>query len=128
MPGMHTQEKLEDGRRHRSPVGSYDHKRVSGIHRSDNGSEFTAKILRKWLSDIGVITSYIEPGSPWENGYCESFNARMRQEFLNEEQFGSLYEAKVLALRWKDYYNHVRPHGSLKGRVPAPQALVTANA
>jgi len=96
--------------------------------RSDNGSEFTAKILRKWLSDIGVITSYIEPGSPWENGYCESFNARMRQEFLNEEQFGSLYEAKVLALRWKDYYNHVRPHGSLKGRVPAPQALVTANA
>ncbi len=96
--------------------------------RSDNGSEFTAKILRKWLSDIDVITSYIEPGSPWENGYCESFNARMRQEFLNEEQFGSLYEAKVLALRWKDYYNHVRPHGSLKGRVPAPQALVTANA
>lgn len=67
--------------------------------RSDNGSEFTAKIFRKWLSDIGVITSYIEPGSPWENGYCEIFNAKMRQEFLNEEQFGRLYEAKVLALR-----------------------------
>ncbi len=95
--------------------------------RSDEGSEFTAKVLREWLANIGVITTYIEPGSPWENGYCESFNARMRQVFLNEEQFGSLYEAKVLSLRWKDYYNRVRPHSSLGGRTPAPQSLISSS-
>ena len=78
------------------------------------------KKLREWLSSLGVITTYIEPGSPWENGYCESFNSRMRDEFLNGELFGHLYEAEVLARRWKDYYNTVRPHGSLGGRPPAP--------
>lgn len=92
--------------------------------RSDNGSEFTAKRLRKWLFDIGVITAYIEPGSPWENGYCESFNSRMRDEFLNGELFGNMYEAQVLTKRWVDYYNTIRPHSSLGGRPPAPQVVV----
>ncbi len=96
--------------------------------RSDNGSEFTANILRKWLSDVGVITTYIEPGSPWENGYCESFNARMRDEFLNGELFGNLYEATVLTRRWVEYYNSVRPHSALGGKPPAPQAVIPISA
>ena len=92
--------------------------------RSDNGSEFVAKKLRAWLSSIGVITTYIEPGSPWENGYCESFNSRMRDEFLNGEIFGSFYETEVLTKRWVKYYNEIRPHSSLGGKPPAPQSLV----
>jgi transposase InsO family protein len=92
--------------------------------RSDNGSEFIAKKLRQWLSSIGVMTTYIEPGSPWENGYCESFNARMRDEFLNGELFGNMHEAKVLAMRWTQYYNTVRPHSSLGGKPPAPQSFI----
>ena len=92
--------------------------------RSDNGSEFTARRVRQWLSSLGVSTSYIEPGSPWENGYCESFNARMRDEFLNGELFGNMYEAEVLAKRWVEYYNKVRPHGSLGGRPPAPEVVI----
>ena len=90
--------------------------------RSDNGPEFIAKILRKWLADLGVITTYIEPGSPWENGYVESFNSRMRDEFLNGELFGNMYEAQVLTARWVKYYNGIRPHSSLGGRTPAPQS------
>lgn len=92
--------------------------------RSDNGSEFTAKRIRKWLGNAGVITAYIEPGSPWENGYIESFNARMRDEFLNGELFGNMYEAQVLIARWVKYYNEVRPHSSLGGRPPAPQTII----
>jgi len=94
--------------------------------RSDNGSEFTAKKIRTWLSNIGVTTAYIEPGSPWENGYCESFNARMRDEFLNGELFGNMYEARVLTDKWVRYYNTVRPHSSLGGRPPAPQVVIPA--
>ena len=90
--------------------------------RSDNGSEFTAKKIRDWLRANGVITTYIEPGSPWENGYIESFNARMRDEFLNGELFGNMYEARVLTERWVRYYNEVRPHSSLKGK--APQTII----
>ena len=92
--------------------------------RSDNGSEFIANKLRKWLLSVGVITAYIEPGSPWENGYCESFNARMRDESLNGELFGNMYEAQVLTQRWVEYYNTVRPHSSLGGKPPAPQAYI----
>jgi putative transposase len=92
--------------------------------RSDNGSEFIAKKLRKWLAELGVTTTYIEPGSPWENGYCESFNARMRDEFLNGELFGNMYEAQVLTARWVRYYNEIRPHSALGGRPPAPQSIV----
>ena len=92
--------------------------------RSDNGSEFTAKKIRSWLGRIGVTTAYIEPGSPWENGYCESFNARMREQFLNGELFGNIYEAQVLTKRWVVHYNTVRPHSSLGGRPPAPQTII----
>lgn len=91
--------------------------------RSDNGSEFNANKLRKWLSAVGVITAYIEPGSPWENGYCESFNARMRDEFLNGEIFGNMYEAQVLTRRWVLYYNTIRPHSSLVADHLRPKQL-----
>lgn len=92
--------------------------------RSDNGSEFIAKKLRMWLQSLGVITAYIEPGSPWENGYCESFNSRMRDEFLNGELFGNMYEAEVLTKRWVEYYNTIRPHSALGGKPPAPQCYI----
>lgn len=94
--------------------------------RSDNGSEFTAKRLLKWFKDIEVNTMFIEPGSPWENGYCESFNSIMRDNFLNGELFDTLLEAKVLTDRWRHHYNTIRPHGSLGGRPPAPQTTVLA--
>lgn len=94
--------------------------------RSDNGPEFVARRLREWLNNLGIITTYIEPGSPWENGYIESFNSRMRDEFLNGELFGNMYEAQVLTQRWVRYYNEVRPHSSLGGRPPAPQSMVYA--
>ena len=96
--------------------------------RSDNGPEFTAKKIRQWLQRVGVITTYVEPGSPWENGYCESFNARMRDEFLNGEIFGNMYEAEVLTQRWVKYYNTVRPHSSLGGKPPAPQSIIPISA
>lgn len=96
--------------------------------RSDNGSEFTVKKFRKWPQNIGVITTYIKPGSPWENGYCESFNARMRDEFLNGEIFGNIFEVEVLTKRWVEYYNSIRPHSSLGGRPPAPQTFVPRTA
>ena len=92
--------------------------------RSDNGPEFIAKALRLWLADLGVSTAYIEPGSPWENGFIESFNSKMRDEHLNGELFGNLHEAKVLTDRWIRYYNGIRPHMSLGGRPPAPQSYV----
>ncbi len=91
--------------------------------RSDNGPEFIAKELRKWFGAIGVTTSYIEPGSPWENGYCESFNSKMRDEFLNMEVFGSLIEAKILTKQWVHYYNSIRPHSSLNYQPPAPLSV-----
>ena len=90
--------------------------------RSDNGPEFVARDLRKWLADTGAKTLYIEPGSPWENGYCESFNSKLRDEFLNGEIFYSMKEIRVLAERWRGHYNTVRPHSSLGYRPPAPQA------
>jgi putative transposase len=89
--------------------------------RSDNGPEFVAKNLRKWLADTGAKTLYIEPGSPWENGYCESFNSKLRDEFLNGEIFYSLKEVQVLAERWRVHYNTIRPHSSLGYRSPAPE-------
>ena len=93
--------------------------------RSDNDPEFVAKDLRKWLAATGSKTLYIEPGSPWENGYCESFNSKMRDEFLNGELFYSLKEARVLAERWRIYFNTERPHSSLGYRPPAPAAWQT---
>ena len=92
--------------------------------RSDNGPEFIAKDLRKWLSGIGVKTAYIEPGSPWENGFCESFNGTFRDNLLNGELFYSLNEARGVVGEWVKHYNHVRPHSSLGYRPPAPQTQV----
>ena len=93
--------------------------------RSDNGSEFVAKELRRWLAKTGTSTLYIEPGSPWENSYCESFNSKLRDEFLNGEIFYSLKEARVLTERWRVYYDAERPHSSLGYRPPAPAAWQT---
>lgn len=91
--------------------------------RSDNGPEFTAKAVRQWLARVGVKTLFIEPGSPWENGYCESFNGKLRDELLDREVFYTLREAKVLIERWRRLYNAVRPHSSLGYRPPAPAAI-----
>ena len=91
--------------------------------RSDNGSEFTAKTLREWIESVGVKTAYIEPGSPWENGYNESFNGKLRDELLNREIFYSLKEAQVLIEQWRRHYNEVRPHSSLGYRPPAPATI-----
>ena len=90
--------------------------------RSDNGSEFTAKRVRQWLQRLQVRPLYIEPGSPWENGYIESFNVRMRDELLNREIFYSLKEAKVLIEMWRKHYNTIRPHSALGYRPPVPAA------
>ena len=94
--------------------------------RSDNGPEFIAACVRQWLAALGVRTLYIEPGSPWENGYCESFNSKLRDEFLNGEIFYSLKEAQILTARWRVHYNTVRPHSSLGYRPPAPMAYSLA--
>lgn len=90
--------------------------------RSDNGSEFTAKTIRAWLPRLGVKTLYISPGSPWENGYNESFNGKFRKEFLDRETFYTLEEARVLTEEWRHIYNHIRPHISLGYKPPAPLA------
>jgi len=92
--------------------------------RSDNGPEFTAKAVRKWLNKLGVKTLFIEPGSPWENGYIESFNGKLRDELLNREIFATLQEAKVLIEQWRREYNQVRPHSALGYRPPAPETIL----
>ncbi len=92
--------------------------------RSDNGPEFIAKALREWIAAVGAKTAYIMPGSPWENGYCESFNSKLRDELLNGEIFYTLKEAKIIIENWRQHYNTVRPHSSLGYKPPAPQAAV----
>ena len=94
--------------------------------RSDNGPEFTAKAIRGWLNKIGVKTLFIEPGSPWENGYIESFNGKLRDELLDREIFTTLTEAKVLIEQWKQEYNQIRPHSSLGYRPPVPETILSA--
>ena len=96
--------------------------------RSDNGPEFTAKGIRNWLDRLGVKTLFIEPGSPWENGYIESFNGKFRDELLNREIFTTLDEAKILIEQWRKEYNQVRPHSSLNYRPPAPEAILAGTA
>jgi transposase InsO family protein len=93
--------------------------------RSDNGPEFVAERVRDWLERVGVKPLFIEPGSPWENGYNESFNGRLRDELLNREIFDTLLEAKVLIERWRRHYNTIRPHSALGYRPPAPEALLS---
>jgi transposase InsO family protein len=94
--------------------------------RSDNGPEFIAQELRKWLAKVGTRTLYIERGSPWENGYCESFNGKLRDECLNGEIFYSLKEAQILIEQWRVEYNTRRPHSALGYRPPAPAACIPA--
>jgi transposase InsO family protein len=91
--------------------------------RSDNGAEFTATAVREWLERLEVRTLFIEPGSPWENGYNESFNGKLRDELLNGEIFFTLREAQVLVEQWRQHYNTIRPHSSLSYRPPAPQTV-----
>ncbi len=91
--------------------------------RSDNGPEFIAIRLRWWLKRHNIDTLYIEPGSPWENGYIESFNGKLRDELLKREVFDTLYEAQVLIERWRQEYNTIRPHSSLGYRPPAPETM-----
>jgi len=94
-----------------------------GHIRSDNGAEFTAKAARKWLANLGVKTLFIEPGSPWENGYSESFNGKLRDELLSDEIFHTLKEAQILIEQWRQDYNIFRPHSSLAYLPPAPEAI-----
>lgn len=92
--------------------------------RSDNGAEFRAKAVREWLGKVGANTLFIEPGSPWENGYNESFNGRLRDECLNVELFNNLMEAKIVIEHWRRQYNTIRPHSALGYRPPAPETLL----
>ena len=94
---------------------------VPGHIRSDNGPEFIAQALQEWIGAVGAKTAYIAPGSPWENGYVESFNARLRDELLDGEIFYSLREAQVIIESWRNHYNTVRPHGSIGYKPPAPE-------
>lgn len=96
--------------------------------RSDNGPEFIATALRRWLGRVGAKTLYIEPGSPWENGHVESFNGKLRDELLDGELFYTLREAQVVIEAWRREYNHFRPHSSLGYRPPAPEAVLPAGA
>ena len=92
--------------------------------RSDNGPEMIAKVLRNWLARVGTKTAYIMPGSPWENGYCERFNGKLRNELLDGEIFYTLREAQVIIEQWRWHYNRIRPHSALGYRPPAPETTV----
>ncbi len=96
---------------------------ANGHTRSDNGSEVTATAVREWLGKVGVKTLYIEPGSPWEDGYLESLNGKLRDELLKGEIFCKVAEARVLIERWREQYNRVRPHSAPGYRAPAPEAI-----
>jgi putative transposase len=97
---------------------------TSGYICLDNGPEFVATAVKGWISGVGAKTAFIEPGSPWENGYVESFNGKLRDELLNAEVFNTLLEAQVLIEQWRVHYNTVRPHSSLGYRPPAPEVIV----
>jgi transposase InsO family protein len=99
---------------------------VPGHIRSDNGPEFVAKAVQDWITAVGAKTAYIAPGSPWENGYVESFNARLRDELLDGEIFYTLREAQIVIESWRRHYNTVRPHASLGYKPPAPEVFVPA--
>jgi transposase InsO family protein len=94
--------------------------------RSDNGPEFVAKAVQEWITAVGAKTAYIAPGSPWENGFIESFNARLRDELLDDEIFYSLAEARIVIESWRRHYNTLRPHESLGYKPPAPEVFVLA--
>jgi transposase InsO family protein len=107
--------------------GSSAERRGAPEHiRSDQGPEFIAKAVRDWIAAVGTKTAFIEKASPWENGYCESFNGKLRDELLNGEIFYTLKEAQVLIESWRRHYNAIRPHSSLGYRPPAPEAVIAA--
>ena len=97
---------------------------IPGHIRSDNGPEFIARALREWIATVGAKTAYIMPGSPWENGSCESFNSKLRDELLDGEIFYSLKEAQIVIEEWRQHYNTVRPHSSMGYKPPAPEAIL----
>jgi putative transposase len=97
---------------------------VPGYIRSDNGPEFIAEAVRDWIAAVGAKTAYIQPGSPLENGYVESFNARLRGELLNGEIFYSFREAQIVIEQWRKHYNTKRPHSALGYRPPAPESII----
>ncbi|TXN20725.1 IS3 family transposase [Methylobacterium sp. WL9] len=97
---------------------------MPGHIRSDNGPEFIAKAVQDWIAAVGSQTAYIEPGSPWENGYCESFNAKLRDELLDGEVFHTLKEASVVIEQWRRHDNSIRPHSSLGYQPPAPEVVI----
>ena len=99
---------------------------IPGHIRSDHGPEFIVEAVRNWITAVGAKTAYIAPGSPWENGYVESFNARLRDELLNGEIFYSLREAQIVIESWRRHYNAVRPHQSLGYKPPAPEVFIPA--
>ena len=99
---------------------------VPGHIRSDNGPEFVAKAVQEWITAVGAKTAYITPGSPWENGYVESFNARLRDELLDGEIFYTLREAQIVIESWRRHFNTIRPHESLDYKPPAPEVFVPA--
>ena len=93
--------------------------------RSDNGPEFTARVVRSWVGRVGAKTLFIGSGSPWENGYVESFNGKLRDEFLDREIFYTLKEAQVLIEQWRKLYNEIRPHSALGYKPPAPATMLS---
>jgi putative transposase len=99
---------------------------IPGHIRSDNGPEFVAEAVQEWIAAVGTKTAYIERGSPWENGYIESFNARLRDELLNGEIFYTLREAQIVIESWRRHYNTIRPHASIGYKPPAPEVFVPA--
>ena len=99
---------------------------IPGHVRSDNGPEFAATAVKGWISGVGAKTAFIEPGSPWGNGYVESFNGKLRDELLNTEVFNTLAEARILIEQWRRHYNTVRPHSSLRYQPPAPEVLLAS--
>ncbi len=102
---------------------SYESATSHGFFLMYYGSKFTATAVREWLERVGVNTLFIDPGSPWENGYVESFNGKLRDELLNGEIFYTLREAQVIIERWRREYNTFRPHSSLGYRPPAPETV-----
>ena len=124
MSGDQDQAKAQLNRCNRRPLRSVHCKGCPEHIRSDNGPEFIAIAVRQWIEAVGSKTAYIAPGSPWENGFIESFNARLRDELLNGEIFYSLREARIIIESWRRYYNTVRPHGSLGYRAPAPEVFM----
>ena len=99
---------------------------VPGHIRSDNGPEFAAQAVREWIAKVGAKTLFIERGSPWENGYNESFNGKLRDELLNVDLFNDLRETKVLVERWRRHFNAVRPHSAIGYKPPAPETVFAA--